>query len=205
MADAEAEAAARPEVSRVVPALRARLWQLQTELREQEVSEASSRAYCRGFCQVGGGRGGPRRGLRAGYGQRGCGRGRHGAGTDGAAALGARSPQAGGAQGSGHRARVPSGAVHALPGAPRGLCAASPEPGPSGLLAFGLCHCCGPGRPVALGWLCGAGGPHRIFSVQSWLGSETFGCLCFTSLGIKSAYSALFEICRGVQGVLAGL
>ncbi|KAM3657782.1 zinc finger protein Rlf isoform 2-T5 [Ammospiza maritima maritima] len=52
MADAEAEAAARPEVPRVVPALRARLWQLQTELREQEVSEASSRAYCRGFCQT---------------------------------------------------------------------------------------------------------------------------------------------------------
>lgn len=66
MADAEAEAAAaRPELPRVVSALRARLWQLQAELREQEVSEASSRAYCRGFCQVGGGRGGPR----------GCGRG----------------------------------------------------------------------------------------------------------------------------------
>ncbi|XP_027747976.1 zinc finger protein Rlf isoform X1 [Empidonax traillii] len=52
MADAEAEAAARPEVARGVPALRARLRQLQAELREQEVSEASSRAYCRGFCQT---------------------------------------------------------------------------------------------------------------------------------------------------------
>ncbi|KAM4884883.1 zinc finger protein Rlf isoform 3-T3 [Sylvia borin] len=52
MADAEAEAAARPELPRVVSALRARLWQLQTELREQEVSETSSRAYCRGFCQT---------------------------------------------------------------------------------------------------------------------------------------------------------
>ncbi|KYO48076.1 zinc finger protein Rlf isoform A [Alligator mississippiensis] len=37
---------------RLVAALRARLWQLQVELREQEVSEASSRAYCRGFCQT---------------------------------------------------------------------------------------------------------------------------------------------------------
>ncbi|XP_074903870.1 zinc finger protein Rlf isoform X4 [Buteo buteo] len=52
MADAEAEAAPRPEMQRLVAALRARLWQLQTELREQEVSEASSRAYCRGFCQT---------------------------------------------------------------------------------------------------------------------------------------------------------
>ncbi|XP_062450185.1 zinc finger protein Rlf isoform X3 [Rhea pennata] len=52
MADAEAEAAPRPEMQRLVAALRARLWQLQTELREQEVSEASSRAYCRGFCQI---------------------------------------------------------------------------------------------------------------------------------------------------------
>lgn len=57
MADAEAEAAPRPEMQRLVAALRARLWQLQTELREQEVSEASSRAYCRGFCQVGAGQG----------------------------------------------------------------------------------------------------------------------------------------------------
>ncbi|XP_025932153.1 zinc finger protein Rlf isoform X2 [Apteryx rowi] len=52
MADAEAEAAPRPEMQRLVAALRARLWQLQAELREQEVSEASSRAYCRGFCQT---------------------------------------------------------------------------------------------------------------------------------------------------------
>lgn len=52
MADAEAEAAPRPEMQRLVAALRNRLWQLQTELCEQEVSEASSRAYCRGFCQV---------------------------------------------------------------------------------------------------------------------------------------------------------
>ncbi|XP_064897659.1 zinc finger protein Rlf [Columba livia] len=53
MADAEAEAAApRPEMPRLVAALRARLWQLQAELRDQEVSEASSRAYCRGFCQT---------------------------------------------------------------------------------------------------------------------------------------------------------
>ncbi|KAM6045518.1 zinc finger protein Rlf isoform 3-T4 [Chlamydotis macqueenii] len=52
MADAEAEAAPRPEMQRLVAALRARLCQLQTELREQEVSEASSRAYCRGFCQT---------------------------------------------------------------------------------------------------------------------------------------------------------
>ncbi|NWX06796.1 RLF protein, partial [Caloenas nicobarica] len=37
---------------RLVAALRARLWQLQAELRDQEVSEASSRAYCRGFCQT---------------------------------------------------------------------------------------------------------------------------------------------------------
>ncbi|NXX76678.1 RLF protein, partial [Urocolius indicus] len=39
-------------MQRLVAALRARLWQLHTELREQEVSEASSRAYCRGFCQT---------------------------------------------------------------------------------------------------------------------------------------------------------
>ncbi|XP_067386913.1 zinc finger protein Rlf isoform X2 [Emydura macquarii macquarii] len=52
MADAEAEAAPRPDMERLVAALRARLWQLQAELREQEVSEASSRAYCRGFCQT---------------------------------------------------------------------------------------------------------------------------------------------------------
>ncbi|XP_065553704.1 zinc finger protein Rlf isoform X1 [Lathamus discolor] len=52
MADAEAEAAPRPEMPRVVAALRARLWQLQAELREQEVSEPSSRSYCRGFCQT---------------------------------------------------------------------------------------------------------------------------------------------------------
>lgn len=200
MADAEAEAAARPELPRVVSALRARLWQLQAELREQEVSEASSRAYCRGFCQVGAGRGGPRRGLQAGCGQRGCGRGRHGA-----AALGARSSQAGGAQGSGHGARLPSRAVHVLPRLPRGLCAASPEPGPRGLLAFGLWRRFGPGYPVTLGGISGAGQPHRIFSVQSWLGSEASDCLCFAFLGIKSAYSASFEICRGVQGVLAGL
>ncbi|KAM8796053.1 zinc finger protein Rlf [Eudromia elegans] len=49
---ADAEAAPRPEMPRLVAALRARLWQLQAELREQEVSEASSRAYCRGFCQT---------------------------------------------------------------------------------------------------------------------------------------------------------
>ncbi|XP_019367614.1 PREDICTED: zinc finger protein Rlf [Gavialis gangeticus] len=36
MADAEAEEAARPEMPRLVAALRARLWQLQAELREQE-------------------------------------------------------------------------------------------------------------------------------------------------------------------------
>ncbi|EMP29921.1 Zinc finger protein Rlf [Chelonia mydas] len=39
-------------MERLVVALRARLWQLQAELREQEVSESSSRAYCRGFCQT---------------------------------------------------------------------------------------------------------------------------------------------------------
>ncbi|OXB70995.1 UNVERIFIED_CONTAM: hypothetical protein H355_012547 [Colinus virginianus] len=39
-------------MARLVAALRGRLWQLQTELCEQEVSEASSRAYCRGFCQT---------------------------------------------------------------------------------------------------------------------------------------------------------
>lgn len=57
MADAEAEASPRPDMERLVVALRARLWQLQAELREQEVSESSSRAYCRGFCQVGAGPG----------------------------------------------------------------------------------------------------------------------------------------------------
>ncbi|XP_074977337.1 zinc finger protein Rlf isoform X6 [Caretta caretta] len=52
MADAEAEASPRPDMERLVVALRARLWQLQAELREQEVSESSSRTYCRGFCQT---------------------------------------------------------------------------------------------------------------------------------------------------------
>ncbi|XP_030394584.1 zinc finger protein Rlf isoform X7 [Gopherus evgoodei] len=52
MADAEAEASPRPAMERLVAALRARLWQLQEELREQEVSESSSRTYCRGFCQT---------------------------------------------------------------------------------------------------------------------------------------------------------
>jgi len=65
MADAEAEAAPRAEMARLVAALRGRLWQLQTELCEQEVSEASSRAYCRGFCQV---RAAPR-GLSARWGR----------------------------------------------------------------------------------------------------------------------------------------
>lgn len=34
------------------PGLRPCLWQLETELREQEVSEGSSLNYCRSFCQV---------------------------------------------------------------------------------------------------------------------------------------------------------
>lgn len=37
------------------PGLRPCLWQLETELREQEVSEVSSLNYCRSFCQVRGG------------------------------------------------------------------------------------------------------------------------------------------------------
>lgn len=35
-----------------VPGLRPCLWQLETQLREQEVSEISSLNYCRSFCQV---------------------------------------------------------------------------------------------------------------------------------------------------------
>ncbi|EGV97094.1 Zinc finger protein Rlf [Cricetulus griseus] len=42
--------------------LRPCLWQLETELREQEVSEVSSLNYCRSFCQV--------RSRRAGGGRR---------------------------------------------------------------------------------------------------------------------------------------
>lgn len=34
------------------PGLRPCLWQLETELKEQEVSEVSSLNYCRSFCQV---------------------------------------------------------------------------------------------------------------------------------------------------------
>lgn len=45
------------------PGLRPCLWQLETELREQEVSEVSSLNYCRSFCQV--------RGRLAGRGWRG--------------------------------------------------------------------------------------------------------------------------------------
>lgn len=52
MADAEADAALQPEMQRLAAGLRARLWQLQAELSEQGVAEASSSAYCRGFCQV---------------------------------------------------------------------------------------------------------------------------------------------------------
>lgn len=131
-------------------------------------------------------------GCGPGAGSGGCGRGKHGA-----AFLGARSSEAGGAQGSRHRARLLSGTVHALPRAPHGLCAASPEPRPRGLLAFGLCHRFGLGHPGALGWVSGVGGPHRIFSVQFWLGSETSGCLCFTCLGIRSAYSSCLRSAVG--------
>ncbi|KAL8220234.1 UNVERIFIED_CONTAM: hypothetical protein K2H54_041118 [Gekko kuhli] len=53
MADAEADAALAPEMQRLSAGLRSRLWQLQAELSDQEVSEASSGAYCRGFCQYG--------------------------------------------------------------------------------------------------------------------------------------------------------
>nr|XP_056703319.1 zinc finger protein Rlf [Euleptes europaea] len=52
MADAEADAALPPETQRLSAGLRARLWQLQAELSDQEASEASSGAYCRGFCQT---------------------------------------------------------------------------------------------------------------------------------------------------------
>ncbi|XP_015284802.1 PREDICTED: zinc finger protein Rlf [Gekko japonicus] len=52
MADAEADAALAPEMQRLSAGLRSRLWQLQAELSDQEVSEASSGAYCRGFCQT---------------------------------------------------------------------------------------------------------------------------------------------------------
>ncbi|XP_072836353.2 zinc finger protein Rlf [Pogona vitticeps] len=52
MADAEADAALPPEMQRLAAGLRARLWQLQAELSEQGVAEASSSAYCRGFCQT---------------------------------------------------------------------------------------------------------------------------------------------------------
>ncbi|XP_062995775.1 zinc finger protein Rlf [Elgaria multicarinata webbii] len=52
MADAEADAALQPEMQPLAAGLRARLWQLQAELSEQGVAEASSGAYCRGFCQT---------------------------------------------------------------------------------------------------------------------------------------------------------
>uniref|UniRef100_A0ACB8FS29 Uncharacterized protein n=1 Tax=Sphaerodactylus townsendi TaxID=933632 RepID=A0ACB8FS29_9SAUR len=52
MADAEADAALAPEMQRVSAGLRARLWQLQAELSDQEVAAASSGAFCRGFCQA---------------------------------------------------------------------------------------------------------------------------------------------------------
>uniref|UniRef100_A0A8D0BIC6 RLF zinc finger n=1 Tax=Salvator merianae TaxID=96440 RepID=A0A8D0BIC6_SALMN len=52
MADGEADAALQPEMQRLAAGLRSRLWQLQAELSEQEIAEASSSAYCRGFCQT---------------------------------------------------------------------------------------------------------------------------------------------------------
>ncbi|KAJ7304181.1 hypothetical protein JRQ81_011712 [Phrynocephalus forsythii] len=39
-------------MQRLAAGLRARLWQLQAELSEQGLAEASSSAYCRGFCQT---------------------------------------------------------------------------------------------------------------------------------------------------------
>ncbi|KAH0631303.1 hypothetical protein JD844_005585 [Phrynosoma platyrhinos] len=53
MADAEADAALQPEMPRLAAALHSRLWQLQAELSERGVAEASSSgAFCREFCQV---------------------------------------------------------------------------------------------------------------------------------------------------------
>lgn len=52
----ETESVARSQCSTSpapgAPGLRPCLWQLETELREQEVSEVSSLNYCRSFCQV---------------------------------------------------------------------------------------------------------------------------------------------------------
>lgn len=179
MADAEAETAPRPEMQRLVAALRARLSQLQTELREQEVSEASSRAYCRGFCQVGAGPGrgaGCRPGDGPGAGPAGL--PRRGACPALPAAKG--SPSGGSACSSGaavgvawgsrRRAPLRSGVVGVLPrGCP--VCAALPSWGRargSGGAARPRALS-GPGRLVAVGRFSGSGGPHCAPSVRSWL------------------------------------
>lgn len=197
MADAEVEAAARPEVPRVVSALRARLWQLQAELREQEVSEASSRAYCRGFCQVGAGCGGPRRGLRAGCGQRrmrpgqarGCLPGRSLFRSWRCAGLPAPCPAA------------ERGCARPAEGAPWALCRqpGAEAEGTARLWALASVWTGTSWGPRVGLW---GRGPHRIFSVQFWLGSETSGCLCFTCLGIRSAYSSCLRSAVGCKECL---
>ncbi|XP_042296164.1 zinc finger protein Rlf [Sceloporus undulatus] len=52
MADAEADAALRPETPRLAAALRSRLGQLQEELSVSAGAQASSGAFCREFCQI---------------------------------------------------------------------------------------------------------------------------------------------------------
>lgn len=155
MADAEAEAAPRPEMQRLVAALRNRLWQLQTELCEQEVSEASSRAYCRGFCQV---RGAARSAGRS------WGRGPGGS---------ARFPRS--CRGA---ARCPWRRALLLPGAVRGVSAGVPLlPGPSwaggpgerrgwalaALWAWATRRALG--RSLRVSELSRAAGPHGVFSL----------------------------------------
>lgn len=217
MADAEAEAASRPEMQRLVAALRARLWQLQTELREQEVSEASSRAYCRGFCQVGAGQGrAAARGCRPGARRRGWGRGGPGglppsrcapsaAGGKGLPLRGLRGllrSCRGAARGSRRRALLPSGDVRALPeGRPCGRSAASRGPGPlhrGSRSPLGSGSVSGLDSWQPLGGFLGQAG--RTAFSQCSLGSVPRSPLFCSLLASGSKLcSTLVEICRGIS------
>jgi hypothetical protein len=121
------------------PGLRPCLWQLETELREQEVSEVSSLSYCRSFCQVRGGLDG--RGWRGGEAGR---RDSGSASTAGGFAGKNATPVSRRAPGPGR----PSSAVTRLQSLPGRIALGGPEPRELPARAV-PCRCClGPGRVV---------------------------------------------------------
>lgn len=96
---AETESMARgPRPASPVPGasgLRPCLWQLETELREQEVSEGSSLNYCRSFCQVRGRLAGLRAEGRGELGERLPGAAAAGAALKGTTSVSRRAPEPG--------------------------------------------------------------------------------------------------------------